>query len=448
VTSQSDDRPHDDNGSHRPISREVAQIELILREFEGAAEVDPPDWRETGARYVYRAGWVLVRDRDLPRLQRLLRDDRPSRPGRQVNGLTPYELPAAFDFPDPPPDFRRDYPLTLQYLQYFDWHFGAKAITPDHLHYVVDVSPCPATEPEVVPTWAEPDPGVSTDRCDGYGVKVVVVDIGWTPAPRARWLNGVDGELENPFDPAGNIRPYAGHGTFIAGVVRCIAPAAEVYVKGVFTRAGATWESDLVPKLFEALDGGADIISLSAGTRTRGDLPSLGFEVFFEEVVNGVKGLALVAAAGNDGDRAPFYPAASTGTVSVGALDARRRARASFSNYGGWVDTYAPGTDLVNAYLDGRFICHEPPDAGQQRLFEGMASWSGTSFATPVVAGLIAARMSETGENARQAADSLLRYARSQTIPGVGAVLLPGQACADSAGTCGCHHCRRCPHDC
>lgn len=411
-----------DTGKQRELSEEQdrqrirGQIEIVVEALGGRDRVgwwspegkDPADFV-----YLYRRGHILVRDAALERVQQVLDGGEPA--NNLIEGVTLLELPHGLDAPEA--------------LDRIDDALGAGAASPDHVLYVTRGSAgcCPATEPDV-PSSTDPDPAISRDATDGSGVLVSVVDTGWhSPAaqhPDTPWLHGVTGD-EEAIDPNA-IHPYAGHGTFIAGIVRCVAPAAQVRVEGFLPNGGAVFESEIVVQLYETLRLGPDIISLSAGAHSRNHQPLLGFEAFWETGLRHLKGTVLVAAAGNDGDRVPFWPAAFPWSVSVGALRRRRRKRASFSNFGSWVDVYAKGVDLVNAFPKGSFTCQEPPQEGQVRHFTGVASWSGTSFATPTVAGIIAARMSHTGESARAAADALLVLARQNAVPGVGGVLAPG----------------------
>jgi len=309
---------------------------------------------------------------------------------------------------------------------------GAGVLSPDHLVYVVPAGMCPATEPAYVTADAALHPPLSaSDCCTGEGIRVAVVDTGLIPdAPvRHSWLLGVTGDDDQEVAEGLSIVRYGGHGTFIASIIRAMAPRAEVRVHRLFEKAGAVYETDIVRKLDDVLAWEPDVISLSAGTHTWKHQGLLSFHAFTTGPLRarGEK-TVLVAAAGNDGEDWKFSPADLAGVVSVGALNRDGDGRAPFSDYGQWVSVFAPGQDLVHAFACGEYIYQEQA-APQEATFEGMARWSGTSFSTPVVAGLIAARMSGTGESARAAADALLAIARNQSLPGVGPVLLPGQGC-------------------
>src|SRR5262249_19318588 len=130
-----------------------------------------------------------------------------------------------------------------------------------------------------------------------------------------------------------------------------------------------------------AADNGAKVINLSLGT-------SSPFRTL-ERAVNYAwnKGAVLACAAGNAGTSAKTYPAAYTNCISVAATD-QNDLKADFSSYGAdWVDVAAPGVQILSTMqdqFDWCFLCYA------YGYFTGYDALSGTSMATPHVAGLAA----------------------------------------------------------
>ncbi|WP_137295217.1 S8 family peptidase [Nocardioides dongxiaopingii] len=408
---------------------EIARIQLrILTEAldkTGGVAVHEGKGRDDS--YLYRPEQVLTLADEVGRVESFFRERTEQFAGEvrtieRIGNVRRLSLPARLD--------AQGVPETLDEL---DEALGEGVVRPDHVLYVTPGGSgklCPADEPETCGV-AAPVPGLNPDAGAGRGVKVSVVDTGWwEPAGSSSttpWLKGVHGDAEH-VDPAA-IHPYAGHGTFVAGVVRCLAPGTEIEVEGIMPHGGACYESDIARELNEALSDPErpQLISISAGTYTRRNLGLLTFEALSRafDLEEGEKAPLVVAAAGNDTSTRPFWPAAYPWVVGVGSLDSGGVV-SSFSNVGPWVDVYAHGRDLVNAYPVGRYVCHEPPHRGEVRRFDGIARWSGTSFATPVVTGSLAAYMAAHDVHARQAHADLVAAGRHLHDPRAGDIVALG----------------------
>lgn len=406
--------------------RERIQVQPIVEQL-GAA-VWPPDWDQAGAEagYLYRPGAVLVPETGAPEvLDRLGGLGVPAGRAARSGDLVRLEF-AVRSAPDRPgvEEPGRRVPELLDQID-VDGDRDPAAARPDHVLYVCG-HPCPADEPQVEPSEAEPtrryrvDP-VPAPRGDGAGQRVAVIDTGVDEGAVAahQWTIGVTGEPDDGVS-GGTISKYGGHGTFSAGCLRTVAPMADVWVAHSLPRGiAADYESQVAAAIDRALDRGeVDVLLVCFASRTYRDRGLPTFDDLRRRRGPEMSRTAVLAPAGNDGWTHPMFPAAYPWVTSVGALDEDCQHPAAFSNSGDWVDVWAPGTDLVNAFVVGAYTCDEPDAAGQVRNFDGMARWSGTSFATPLVAGMVAARASADAVQAPAAVGRLLKEARREQAVG------------------------------
>jgi hypothetical protein len=248
----------------------------------------------------------------------------------------------------------------------------------------------------------------------GYDASVPALHIG------LGWRVGPVGGDEDPLTAGGYFAPEAGHGTFIDGILMRLAPDVPLRQVRVLDPYGVT--DDACVALAMVLEAGAPVINLSLGGYTQGDVPPIATAFALSLLADTV---AVVAAAGNNASYEPFWPAAFKGVVAVGALDTTQSPPplAEFSNYGQWVDIYAPGVNVYSTYLQGTWD-ELPPNPPASWPIDGYAIWNGTSFAAPQVAAAIAdALRLNPSVTARQAALMVLGAAPWQ--PGLGPVHIP-----------------------
>lgn len=248
---------------------------------------------------------------------------------------------------------------------------------------------------------ADAAPSLPPAPPSAHAVTVAVLDTGLAAAhpwfPADRW-EAVGDDVEDRLDTDNDyeLDAQAGHGTFIAGIVRQHAPGARLMVGRVLGSDGVCDEVDLLLAL-NALRASATgrnrrigVLNLSLGAYTWNDQPpallSLAIEAIAAETV-------VVAAAGNNSSDRVFWPAAFAPVVAVGALTADGSGPAPFTNHGPWVDSWAPGEGVTSSFVtfDGPGG-PDGPDGPDSDRFTGFATWSGTSFAAPRVAADVAHR--------------------------------------------------------
>ncbi|MFN8633784.1 MAG: S8 family peptidase [Chloroflexota bacterium] len=255
------------------------------------------------------------------------------------------------------------------------------------------------------------------DRVGGAsGVKVAVLDTGIGSHP------DLNGRVVAAADFTGS--PYGaqdrhGHGTHTAGTVAAIgnngvgvtgvAWSSSLLIGKVLGDSGAGSLTTVAAGMVWAADNGAKVISMSLGA-------NLDCSSTIQDAADYAwsKGVVIVAAAGNDGLNDVHTPANCNHIVPVGATD-QSDARAIFSNYGPGVPISAPGVMVISTSNTGDYL------------------WmSGTSMATPHVAGVAALVWASAYGTSNQAVISRL-FSTADRVAGTGNYWVYGRVNAAAA---------------
>jgi major intracellular serine protease len=216
----------------------------------------------------------------------------------------------------------------------------------------------------------------------GKGITVAILDTGCDithPDLKERIVGGRNFTIDDGGNPE-IYKDYNGHGTHVAGTIAAtennngvigVAPEANLLIIKVLDHNGSGQYEWIINGINYAIEQKVDIISMSLGGPE--DLPEL-HEAIKKAVSNNI---LVICAAGNEGDGMDStdefdYPGSYNEVISVGAIDLERRS-SKFSNSNNELDLVGPGEKILSTFLNGKY-----------------ATLSGTSMATPHVAGAMA----------------------------------------------------------
>lgn len=229
----------------------------------------------------------------------------------------------------------------------------------------------------------------------GAGINVAVIDTGIDadhPDLAANIKGGVNYVRARGYVDPNRWDDDNGHGSHVAGIIGAVdnaigaigvAPECSLYALKVLNKSGMGYTSDIIAAIQWAVANGMDIANLSLGSNSPSEAEQLACDTA------AAAGLLIVAAAGNDGG-AVDYPGAYSSVIAVAATNSAD-AVPSWSSNGPEVDIAAPGVSVFSCYKNG-----------------GYATMSGTSMATPHVAGTLAlALAADASTNLCLSADDL-----------------------------------------
>ena len=251
--------------------------------------------------------------------------------------------------------------------------------------YEIKLDPTAAGDTQLNATWgldridqtALPLSGSYTNPNTGSGVKAYIVDTGVLTSH-----SEFAGRIASGFtavSDANGVNDCNGHGTHVAGTVAGatygVAKLATVVPVRVLDCAGSGYLSSVISGLdwigSNHAAGTPAVVNMSLGGGASSTLDSA-----VEALVS--KGLTVVVAAGNSAaDACTSSPARTPGALTIAASNSTD-GFASFSNFGSCVDLIAPGVSITSAWIGSS---------------TATAQISGTSMASPHVAGLVASAM-------------------------------------------------------